>query len=312
MAASGRKLVIYTALAGNGLIAITKFIAASITGSSAMLAEAIHSVVDTGNQALLLFGLKRARKPADARYPFGHGRELYFWSFVVAILIFALGAGVTLYEGIRHLLHPVPIDRPMVNYIVLACALVFEGAAWCFAFREFRRQKGDHGYLRAVREGKDPSLFVVLFEDSAAILGLLVAFVGLVLVQVTGILAFDGISSIVISLILASTATWLAIETKGLLIGEAADPVIVASIREMVEGARGIEHVSEVLTMHNGPEDILVTISADFQDDLTAGDIEQMIEEVETSIRRRHPSISRIFIEGEDTPGKLSGPKNNS
>ena len=190
MAGSSKK-VIYAALVGNALIAITKFIAASLTGSSAMLSETIHSVVDTCNQLLLLYGLKRAKKPADERYPFGHGKEVYFWSFVVAILIFAVGAGVSIYEGIHQVLNPTPIDRPMINYIVLAFAVVFEGAAWLFALTEFTKAKGKWGYLEAVSRGKDPSIFVVLFEDSAALIGLAVAFIGVLLSHLTGIIIFD-------------------------------------------------------------------------------------------------------------------------
>src|SRR5210317_1650203 len=196
--ASGSKLVIIAALIGNGLISITKFIAASITGSSAMLSEGIHSLVDTGNQVLLLYGMKRAAKPADEDFPFGYGKEVYFWSFIVAILIFALGGGISIYEGIAHVRHPEPITNPMINYIVLGLAIIFEGAAWYFAFREFSRVKGKWGYLEAIKRAKDPSIFVVLFEDSAAMLGLVVAMAGIMLSEHTGILYFDGIASIII------------------------------------------------------------------------------------------------------------------
>jgi cation diffusion facilitator family transporter len=221
--ASGSKKIIIAALIGNSLISITKFIAALITSSSAMLSEGIHSLVDTGNQILLLYGLKQAKRPADENFPFGHGKEVYFWSFIVAILIFALGGGISIYEGIQHMRHPKPISNPVINYIVLGLALIFEGAAWCFAFREFNRAKGKWGYIEAVQRGKDPSMFVVLFEDSAAMLGLLVAFAGIGLTQMTGILYFDGAASIIIGLILIGTAIWLAYETKGLLIGESAN-----------------------------------------------------------------------------------------
>ena len=207
---SSSKKVIYAALIGNTLVATTKFVAATITGSSAMLSEGIHSVVDTGNQLLLLLGLHKAKKPADERFPFGHGKEVYFWSFVVAILIFAVGAGVSVYEGIIHLMHPAPIKNPYVNYIVLALAMLFEGAALYFALTEFSRTKGKWSYLEAVQKGKDPTGFVVLFEDSAAMLGLLVAFLGVFLTQLTGNLLFDSLASIVIGLILGGTAVWLA------------------------------------------------------------------------------------------------------
>ena len=193
--AGASKKVIYAALAGNTLIATTKFAAAVYTGSSAMLSEGIHSVVDTGNQVLLLHGLNRAKQPAKAKeFPFGHGKEIYFWSFVVAILIFAVGAGISVYEGFKHILHPQAIQNPTMNYIVLGLAMLFEGGTWSVALREFNKTKGDLGYLEAVRRGKDPSMFVVLFEDSAAMLGLLVAFVGILLSQITGNPVFDGLA----------------------------------------------------------------------------------------------------------------------
>ena len=209
MAGSSKKVII-AALLGNTLIALTKFIAAALTNSSAMLSEGIHSLVDTGNQILLLYGLKRAQKPADEMFPFGHGKEVYFWSFVVAILVFALGAGVSVYEGVLRLLDPQPVANVYINYIVLGLALMFEGAAWFFALREFSKQKGKASYVQAVQRAKDPSTFVVLFEDSAAMLGLAVALLATLLGQLTGNLYFDGVASIIIGLILAATAIWLA------------------------------------------------------------------------------------------------------
>ena len=194
MSASASKKVIYAALAGNLLIAVTKFIASFMTGSSAMLSEGIHSLVDTGNQGLLLYGLKQAEKPASEEFPFGHGKEIYFWSFVVAILIFALGSGISLYEGVHHIFNPAEISNPMINYIVLGLAILFEGASFTFALKEFKQAKGQLSYIDAVKQGKDPSMFVVLFEDGAAMLGLFVALIGIVLAQVTGIAIFDGIA----------------------------------------------------------------------------------------------------------------------
>ena len=205
MAASSKK-VIYAALIGNCLIAITKFAASAVTGSSAMLAEGIHSLVDTGNQGLLLYGLHRAKRPADERYPFGYGKEIYFWSFAVAILVFAFGAGISLYEGILHILHPQPVTNPLVNYIVLGLSLLFEGGSWYMAVREFTRFKGRWSYLEAVHRAKDPTIFMVLFEDSAAVSGLGVAFLGIWLGQVTGYAYFDGIATCIIGLILAGVA----------------------------------------------------------------------------------------------------------
>jgi len=297
--ASSRKLVIYAALVGNALIAIMKFIAAFITGSSAMFSEGIHSVVDTGNQVLLLYGLKQAKKPADDRFPFGHGKEIYFWSFVVAIMIFAVGAGISIYEGIHRLLNPSPLDNFMVNYIVLSLAMIFEGAAWLFALKEFKQAKGKWGYIEAVQRGKDPSIFVVLFEDSAAMLGLLVALLATILTHVTGNLYFDGIASIIIGFILAGTALWLAFETKSLLIGESANIHVVNGIKKITRTYGKIEHVNEVLTVHMGPEFILVNISVEFRDEATATEIEDTVSQLDAEIKKEYQNVKRIFIEGE-------------
>ncbi|MEQ8525657.1 cation diffusion facilitator family transporter [Gracilimonas sp.] len=297
--ASGSKKVIYAALIGNGLISITKFVAAVITGSSAMMSEGIHSVVDTGNQVLLLMGLKKAKKPADAEFPFGHGKEVYFWSFVVAIMIFAVGSGISIYEGIHSLSDPHEISSPMVNYIVLGLAMIFEAFAWYFAWKEFNKTKGDRSYFEAVRKEKDPTTFVVLFEDSAAMLGLVVAFIGVFLSQVTGILIFDGIASIIIGVILGGTAIWLAHETKGLLIGESADLEIIEGIQKMGNGMKSIQMVKEVLTLHMGPQYILVTINADFVSVLNSDEVESATAELSAEIKRTYTRVKRVFIEAE-------------
>ena len=299
MSASSSKKVIYAALAGNMLIAITKFIASAMTGSSAMLSEGIHSLVDTGNQGLLLYGMKQANKPASPEFPFGHGKEIYFWSFVVAILIFALGAGISIYGGITHIIHPSEIRDPMINYIVLFLAILFEGAAFFFALKEFKKVKGKYTYLEAVKRGKDPSMFVVLFEDGAALLGLFVALLGIWLTQVTGIAIFDGIASVVIGVILALTAIWMAVETKGLLIGESADPEIVQAIKDMVDEIDAIERTNEVLTMHMGPEYILVNVSADFASSASSDDVEGSIAELDKRVKKRFPLVKRLFVEAE-------------
>jgi len=299
MSASASTRVIIAALIGNTAISITKFFAAFTTGSSAMLSEGIHSLVDTGNQVLLLYGMKQAKKPADEAFPFGHGKEIYFWSFVVAILIFAVGSGVSIYEGVHHVRHPVEIDNPVVNYIVLSLALLFEGSAWFFAFREFGKVKGQRGYIEAVKRGKDPSMFVVLFEDSAAMLGLLIALFGIWLTQVTGITIFDGIASILIGLILGATAVWLAVETKGLLIGEGANRSVIASIRKIAESFDEVEKVNELLTMHMGPDYILVNISIRFRRGQLTREIEAIIQEIDTAIKARHETVKRVFVEAE-------------
>lgn len=299
MAASSKK-VIYAALIGNGLIAITKFIASVFTGSSAMMSEGIHSLVDTGNQVLLLLGLKKAKKPADKNYPFGHGKEVYFWSFVVAIMIFAVGAGISIYEGIHSLMDPHPVQNPFINYIVLGLAMIFEGFAWYFAWKEFDKASGDRGYYETVRKEKNPTIFVVLFEDSAAMLGLIVAFIGIALGQWTGLYMFDGIASIVIGIILGFTAAWLAYETKGLLIGESADHRIVKSITDMASSHAAISNVNEVLTLHMGPNYILVNLSVNFKNSLEISSIEQDISKLTTQIKEQHPLVKRVFVEAEN------------
>ena len=299
MSASASKKVIYAALAGNLLIAITKFIAASMTGSAAMLSEGIHSFVDTGNQGLLLYGLWRSRKPADEHFPFGHGKEVYFWSFVVALMIFAVGAGVSIYEGVHRLINPQHMERVVVNYIVLGLAIVFEGGSWLFAVKEFSKTKGRRGFIEAVHLDKNPSVFVVLFEDSAAMVGLMVALVGIMLGQVTGDPRWDGIASIVIGFILGGTAAWLAWETKSLLVGESALPEVVRHIRQLAGECPEIEHVNEVLTLHMGPEFILANLSVDFRNSISAAEVERAIQRLDTRIKEAHPLVKRVFIEGE-------------
>jgi cation diffusion facilitator family transporter len=298
--ASESKKVIIAALLGNLMVAVTKFIATTVTGSSAMFSEAIHSVVDTGNQALMLYGLKRAKLPADERFPFGHGKEIYFWSFVVAIMIFGVGAGLSVYEGIHSLSNPSELQNPMVNYIVLSLAIVFEGFAWVFAWKAFSRQRGHRGLFEAVRKGKDPTLFVVLFEDSAAMTGLLVAIIGIALTDITGNPVYDSIASLLIGLILAVTASWLAYETKGLLIGESADPEVIKGIKKKVMSFREVRHINDVLTMHMGPEYVLVNLSVEFNDSADADDIEDTVSQIDRSIKKKFKNVKRVFIEAEE------------
>ena len=299
MSSSGSKKAIYAALAGNSLIALTKFAGSAYTGSSAMLSEAIHSLVDTGNQGLLLYGLKRSKKPADERHPFGYGMELYFWAFVVAIVIFALGAGVSIYEGVKHILHPRIITNAYINYIILGLAIVFECGSWWVAYREFRTSKGDMSFLEATRRSKDPALFTVLFEDTAALLGLIVALIGISLAQVLDVPELDGIASVVIGLILAATSGLLAYETKGLLVGEATDPDTVDGLRSILTSAPGIDRVNELRTLHFSPQDILVAISADFSPSLDSNAVEGQVAELERDIKNAYPGITRVFIEAQ-------------
>lgn len=297
--ASGSKGVVYAALFGNGAIAVTKFVAAAMSGSSAMLAEGVHSVADTGNQALMLLGMKRSEKPADRTHPFGYGKEVFFWGLVVAIVLFAVGAGISMYEGIVHLLHPAELGDPTVNYAVLGFAAAFETGATSFAVREFLRRKGDQGVFEALKESKDPSLFVVLFEDCAALAGILVAAAGVFLAQVTENPAFDAGASIVIGLILAVVSLWLAWETRGLLVGEAARTPLVEGVRDIVAGNQAIDEVGKLLTMHMGPDKVLVVLSVGFRPDLSAEDVERAAAEIERTVRDEHPMVRWVFIEGE-------------
>jgi cation diffusion facilitator family transporter len=297
MAAHGSTKVVLVALMGNFLIAVTKFSAAFFTSSSAMFSEAVHSLVDTSNQALLLYGMKRSTRKSDIRHPFGYGREIYFWAFVVALLIFAAGASVSLYEGWHKLQHPEPVQHAYVNYIVLGLSLLFEGGAWWVAFKEFRKEIGDKKILQAVRDSKDPTVFTVLFEDTAAVLGLLIALVGVYAGDVMGVMWADGVASMVIGVILAITAFFLTFECKGLLIGEGASPAVVKIIRELSEKANGVTWVNDVLTIHKGPKDILVNISLDFEDGMVAREIEATIAALHHNIRQVIPEVRRVFIE---------------
>ena len=293
-AASTRTIVI--ALVANLGIAASKFVAAAITGSSAMLTEGVHSVVDCTNQLLLLWGRRAAKRPADMLHPFGYGRELYFWSFVVAVLVFALGAGVSIYEGIIHIANPEEAGSPMVAYVVLVIAFVLDGWSTLEAFREFRAAKGDLSWFQAIRQSKDPAGFIVLLENGAAMAGIVVAAIGLALAQATGDPFYDGAASVVIGVILGITAFLLAFESKGLLIGEAADPVLVQSLRDLVTGKAGVVGVGHVLTVHSSPDQITVMMNVDFQDDLRASDVDRIVSEIEVESRAKWPAVRRLFV----------------
>ena len=290
------KLVVYVALAGNLTIAATKFVAATITGSSAMLSEAVHSVVDSINEVLLLYGGARAAKAPDASHPFGYGRELYFWAFIVALLVFALGAGVSIFEGINHLRHPEPMTRPMVNYVVLGVSLVFEGATWLVALRAFRAGKGRLGYFEAFRRSKDPTTFTVLFEDSAALVGLLIALAGVTASHLLGRPEFDGVASILIGCVLAASSLLLARETKGLLLGEAAHPHVRDDILRIASEDPAIRSANGVLTMQLGPDQVVAALSAEFADALDADRIEACVSRIEHAAKAAHPALSALFV----------------
>lgn len=293
---SSASKVVYAALLGNVLIAVTKACAAAYTGSSAMLSEAVHSLVDTGNELLLLYGMRRARRPADTGHPFGHGRELYFWSFIVALMVFALGAGISLYEGVNHIAHPVPIEYPLVNYVVLGVAFIFEGSSWLIALRAFRAGKGRLGYIEAVGVSKDPSTFTVLFEDSAALVGLIIAFAGIACATAFDIPELDGVASLGIALVLATTAVVLARRTKELLIGETAIPAVQSSILKIANAHPCIVHANGVLTAQLGPHEVVAALSVEFDDKLTTTEIEACVNSVEAQIREAHPEIAVLFV----------------
>jgi cation diffusion facilitator family transporter len=309
MAHNNRTLLI--AFAANLGIAVAKFGAAAFTGSSAMLTEGIHSVVDSANQLLLIWGRRQARKPADANHPFGYGRELYFWSFIVAVLVFALGAGVSVYEGIVHIREPEHAVSPYIAYGVLLVAFLLEGGSTWAAFNEFREAKGKLGWLEAVLRSKDPPAFIVLLENGAAMAGILVAACGLALAQITGNPFFDGAASVAIGIILGFTALLLAIESKALLIGEAADPEIVAALREEAQRRDGVIGVGDVLTVHSAPDQITAMISVDFDDSISAAAVERIVCEIEDEVSRRWPIVKRLYIRplhgAAEKLGTLSG-----
>jgi cation diffusion facilitator family transporter len=299
MSSGNSKVVIGAAIAGNLAIATTKFIAAYVSGSSAMLSEGIHSLVDTGNGALLLWGLRQSSRPPDEEHPFGHGKELYFWSLIVAVLIFALGGGVSIYEGVLHLRRPEPLGNPTINYIVLALSFLFEGASWFVALREFRRVKGRLGYLAAIQESKDPTTYTILFEDSAALLGLVAAFLGIFLGHALNIPQLDGLASILIGLILCLVAILLANESKGLLIGEGVSKQTRASIRGLVTADPAVVRVVRAQSMHFGPQDVLLTLDIEFRPELSASEVAVAIERLDRSIRKAHPEVKHMFVEAQ-------------
>lgn len=290
---------IYAAIAGNLAIAVTKFVAAAITGSSAMLSEAIHSVVDTGNGWLILLGVSKSRKPPDSDHPFGHGHELYFWTLIVGVLIFAVGGGMSVYEGITHILHPTLPERLAWSYVVLGVATVFEGTTWLFGWQAFNTERGRKGVLETIHETKDPSSFTVLLEDSAALLGLVFAFLGIFLGTQLGLPQLDGVASVLIGLLLCGVAVLMVYESKGLLIGEGLDHESLKSIRELVEGDAAVEWVGHLHTMYLGPREVLLTIELRFQGHITALEIRQAVKRLRQAIQSQHSDVSRIFFGSE-------------
>jgi cation diffusion facilitator family transporter len=296
--AEGSKRVVHVALAGNLAIALIKLAAFLVTRSSAMLAEALHSLVDILDQIFLLVGIARAARPADANHPFGHGLEAYFWSFAVALLIFALGGAASVYQGVLHILEPQAIERPWINYVVLALSAVFEATSFAVSYREFRRTV--HGrrirLWQFLRISKDPSLFATLLEDAAALVGLAIAALG-----VTGSAVFhlpwaDGAASVTIGVLLGAVALFLANEVRSLMAGEAAVPRVVAEVRRILEADPGVEVVEEVLSLHLGPNSILIGVTLEFSDGLTGDEIQEAAQDLSDSVQASDPRIGRIFL----------------
>ena len=295
--ANSTKTGIYAAIAANTAIAIAKFIAGGVTGSSAMLSEGIHSVVDTGNGLLLLLGIRRSKMAPDDTHPFGHGKELYFWSLIVAILIFSIGGGMSFYKGIAHMQAPTPLTDPTWSYVVLGLAAVFESIALYLALKTFNATRGDKPFWAALRASKDPGNFAIIFEDTAALLGLIVAALGVYAGHALNNPYLDGVASLLIGVILALTAAFLAYESKGLLIGEGADPDVLRRIRALVQADAAILNAKQPLSMHFGPNDVFLALDVNFHPGLSAAEVEEAVDRIEKNIRQQHPDIQRIFIE---------------
>ena len=290
---------IYAAIAGNLAIAVTKFVAAAITGSSAMLSEAIHSVVDTGNGWLILLGVRKSRKPPDKEHPFGHGHELYFWTLIVGVLIFAVGGGMSVYEGINHILHPKEPEKLAWSYAVLGVATVFEGTTWLFGWKAFNTERGRKGVLQAIHDTKDPSTFTVLLEDTAALLGLVFAFLGIFLGSLLEVPELDGVASVFIGLLLCGVAVLMVYESKGLLIGEGLDHESLKSICALVEQDPAVESVAHLHTMFLGPHEVLLTIELRFRSEITALEVRKGVRRMREAIQSQHPDVRRIFFGSE-------------
>ena len=297
--ASDSRTAIYVGIAATLLIAATKFVAAGVTGSSAMLAEGVHSLVDSADGLLLLLGQRRARRPADELHPLGHGKELYFWALIVAVLFFALGGGMSFYEGVQHIMQPEPISDPTWNYVVLAASALFTLGSFVAAFRPFRQRAGGLGYWQAFRRSKDPTLFTLVLEDLADLAGLLLAFIGVYLSHRLAKPWLDGAASIGIGLVMAAVAALLARESKGLLIGEAATREELALIHRAASGDPAVVAVRRPVTMHFGPHTILVAMDVEFQPALSAREIAGAVDRLEAMIRRCLPDARHIYIEAD-------------
>lgn len=297
---AGSRLVLYAALAGNLLVAITKFVAAGVTGSSAMLSEAVHSTADTSNEILLIHGGRRAKRPPDDTHPLGYGREVYFWSFMVSVLLFALGAGVSFWEGVRHVMDPEPVENAIVSYVVLLLAAAFEGASWWFAFREFHRRMGSRGMLETARESKDPSTLMVFLEDSAALIGIAFALSGIAASEILHQPIYDGVASIAIGILLAMVALFTARENKQLLIGEAASRPLAESIGNIARTEPGIAAYNGLISIQLAPHEVVAALSLDFEDSLQASELQRVVRHLEERIREKHPEVVLLLVKPQE------------
>jgi len=301
--ASDTKTAVVAAILGNVAIATIKFFAAALTSSSAMLSEAIHSMVDTGNGALMLLGIRNSRKPPDDEHPFGHGRELYFWTLIVGVLIFGLGGGMSLYQGVTHVMHPATIEHLSWNYFVLASSAVFEGTTWYFGWKAFSRERRGRGVIETIHKSKDPTSFSVLLEDSAALIGLAIAFLGIFLGKTLNQIYLDGTASIVIGALLCAVATLMVYESWGLLIGEGVDRQTLQSLRTIVESDHDVAHVQHLHTIYQSPRTVLLIIELRFNDGISAVDIRNAVQRIRANIQAKHSEVKFVFFGSESITG---------
>lgn len=297
MSSASSKKVVYVAIGANLSIAITKFAAAFLSGSSAMLSEAIHSLVDTGNQTLLLMGINFSQRPADETHPFGYGKERYFFTLIVAVLLFGMGGGMAIYQGITHLIRPLPLENPIYAYVVLLAAAIFEGYTWYIALKEVRARANGRSTWRMIRESKDMAVITVLLEDTAALAGVLIAFAGIFFGQLLNNPYLDALASLIIGIMLCGVASLLIWESRNLLLGESADSDVVAEIRKLAANDPAVRSVDKLLTMHFGPEEVLLNLELQFNPQLSSEELVLAVGRLERAIRNQHPHVNRIFIE---------------
>ena len=294
---SERPIVILAAMGANLGIAVAKFVAAALTGRSAMISEGIHSLVDTANEGLLLVGLDQSKRSPDAEHPFSYGKELHFWSFIVAIVIFGVGGGVAIYEGITHILAPTELEDPTISYVVLGIAFILEGGSWFIAYRAVSSATAPGtSKITAIRASKDPSVVTVLLEDSAALAGLLVAGTGIFISHQLGDPRIDGLASMVIGAILAGVAVFLAAESRGLLVGERADPELIERLREIAEADEDVDSVEDIRSMHMGPDHVVVTLRVRFAD-RESGHMARTIERIEDRLRAEDERLGDVTMQ---------------